>query len=154
MIEGGGRGLFRITVPGQPVGKPRPKAAYAGGHPRVYTPSSGQYYEYMVRQCYLAEHAGTPPTSKAVGIVIEAYFALNKSDYDSKGKPNKHGVAKLSGAEPCAKKPDFDNIAKIVVDALNGIAWVDDCQIVRAIVSKSYAESPRVEVTAYEMAGE
>ncbi len=76
---------------------------------------------------------------------------MNKADYDSKGNPNKSGRSKLSGVCACAKKPDFDKIAKIVVDALNGIAWVDDCQIVSASVSKQYGASPRVEVVAYEI---
>lgn len=144
------RELFSLTVHGQPVGKPRPKATVVGGHARVYTPSAGQRYEYMVRETYLANHQAKPSCSP-LRIEIKAFFGLNKADYDSKGNPNKKGKAKLSGACACAKKPDFDNIAKIVVDALNGIAWVDDCQIVSASVSKRYDASPRVEVVAYEI---
>lgn len=52
------------------------------------------------------------------------------------------------------KKPDFDNIAKIAVDALNGIAFVDDSQICVAHVSKEYSASPRVEISAYAIVRE
>lgn len=145
------RKLFSLIVRGQPVGKPRPKATVVGGHARVYTPSAGQRYEYMVREAFLTSHPQLSPSRMPLRVEIKAFFGLNKADYDSKGNPNKSGRAKLSGARACAKKPDFDNIAKIVVDALNGIAWADDCQIVSASVSKRYDDVPRVEVTAYEI---
>lgn len=41
------------------------------------------------------------------------------------------------GSEPFAIKPDADNIAKLVLDALNGIAWRDDAQVTHLSVSKS-----------------
>ena len=49
------------------------------------------------------------------------------------------------------KKPDLDNVAKIVLDSLNGIAYSDDSQIVKLNVEKHYSENPRVEVTLYEV---
>ena len=52
------------------------------------------------------------------------------------------------------RKPDFDNIGKIICDALNGIAYRDDAQIVDALVRKFYSDTPRVIVeisdTPYE----
>lgn len=44
------------------------------------------------------------------------------------------------------KKPDWDNIGKIVTDALNGVAYHDDAQIVDAQVRKFYSKDPRVEI--------
>jgi len=44
------------------------------------------------------------------------------------------------------KKPDADNIIKIIADALNGLAYKDDCQIVRLEFEKFYALTPRVEI--------
>lgn len=52
----------------------------------------------------------------------------------------------LSGELLPTKKPDIDNITKCVLDALNGIAYHDDSQIVRLTVEKFYAQQPRVEV--------
>jgi Holliday junction resolvase RusA-like endonuclease len=39
-------------------------------------------------------------------------------------------------------KPDLDNLAKIVLDALNGILWADDCQVVKLEITKEYGEIP------------
>lgn len=52
----------------------------------------------------------------------------------------------ISGANRPAKKPDWDNIGKAVCDALNGVAYKDDAQIVQAKVEKYYSDTPRVEV--------
>jgi Holliday junction resolvase RusA-like endonuclease len=60
--------------------------------------------------------------------------------------------ARMLGELP-TKKPDADNIAKIVADALNGIAYYDDAQIVDLQVRKIYAESPHVRIEIQE-AGE
>jgi Holliday junction resolvase RusA-like endonuclease len=43
-------------------------------------------------------------------------------------------------------RPDYDNIAKIVSDALNGIAWFDDGQVARAFVWKLFADVPGLTV--------
>ena len=48
------------------------------------------------------------------------------------------------GKERPTRKPDFDNIGKIICDALNGIAYRDDAQIVDALVRKFYSDTPRV----------
>jgi Holliday junction resolvase RusA-like endonuclease len=49
------------------------------------------------------------------------------------------------------KKPDADNIAKIVCDALNGIAFLDDKQIVDARITKWYSDTPRIEIIIQEI---
>lgn len=73
------------------------------------------------------------------------YCALASSD------SRKKRAAKLSGAIRPAKKPDCDNIGKIVADSLNGIAYKDDAQIVSMVIEKYYAEIPRVEVKITEV---
>lgn len=52
----------------------------------------------------------------------------------------------LAGYEKPCKKPDIDNIAKVILDSLNDIAYHDDTQVVSLCVVKKYAETPRVEV--------
>ena len=47
-------------------------------------------------------------------------------------------------------KPDVDNIAKVILDSLNGLAYKDDKQIVFCIISKWYGENPKVEVILEE----
>lgn len=73
------------------------------------------------------------------------YCALASSDN------RKKRAAKLSGAIRPTKKPDCDNIGKIVADNLNGIAYKDDAQIVSMVIEKYYAEIPRVEVEITEV---
>ena len=57
----------------------------------------------------------------------------------------------LNQAEYPLKKPDVDNVAKIILDALNGIAYKDDKQVVTLIVKKSYAGESGVGVTISEV---
>ena len=52
------------------------------------------------------------------------------------------------------KKPDFDNIQKIICDALNGVAYHDDSQIVKADIEKVYSTMPHVEVNVAAWAKE
>ncbi|MEX5590971.1 RusA family crossover junction endodeoxyribonuclease, partial [Pseudomonas urmiensis] len=63
----------------------------------------------------------------------------------STSKKNRIGM--LNGDIYPTKKPDADNIAKAVTDALNGLAYKDDSQIVILSVYKQYGETPQVGVT-------
>ena len=69
---------------------------------------------------------------------IKAYFKPNKSI-------SKKQYNLLIGTEHL-KKPDSDNIAKIICDSLNGLAYKDDSQIAVLNVEKYYDEEERVEV--------
>lgn len=77
---------------------------------------------------------------------IVAYFPIPKSTSKKKRQ------LMLEGQIRPTKKPDFDNIGKIVCDALNTVAYHDDVQIVDAQVRKFYSEEPRVVVTIQEAA--
>ena len=79
---------------------------------------------------------------------IKAYYSVPKSD--SKKKREK----KLAGEIRPTKKPDMDNVIKIIADALNNVAYHDDTQIVDCQVRKFYSENPRVEVTIKVVEGE
>lgn len=48
-------------------------------------------------------------------------------------------------------KPDVDNYAKGIKDALNGIIWKDDSQVVDLRVQKFYSKNPRVEIRVKEI---
>ena len=128
-------------VPGKPVAKGRPRATVVGGHARMYTPERTARYEEVVSREYIAQcgntvfQAGTP-----LAVQIIAYMPTPKST--SKVKREKM----LRGEIPYTKKPDWDNIGKIICDALNGVAWYDDAQVVRATVSKQYAADDAVGV--------
>lgn len=78
-------------------------------------------------------------TELPLAVTITAYMSIPTS------KSKKFKQAAILGGERPAKKPDTDNIFKCITDALSGIAYKDDKQIVAATVNKWYAEVPRVE---------
>ena len=108
------------------------------------TPTPTKNYETLVKELFFHKY-GSIMLMGNIKATITAYFGLNKEDYGKKGL-NKKGLDKLSGAIRPTKKPDIDNIEKIILDSLNGIAYKDDSQVVESNTSKHYAEKPRVEV--------
>lgn len=137
---------YTINVLGEPMGKQRPRATSFGGHTHIYTPSKTLSYEARFAHEFKEKYPEAKPPTGPIAIEVIAWFGLKKADYNSKGQPNKHGLAKLSGEEFPTKKPDLDNILKSVLDGLNGIAFVDDSQVVVAQIQKKYALTPSVAV--------
>lgn len=135
--------MFYFQVPGNPRGKQRPKVTRYG----TYTPEETKSYEAKVLARFLDAYPGAKPMDGAVNVMITAWFDVPKS-YN---KARREHIA--NGFERPAKKPDAVNIAKIILDALNGKALLDDAQVVGLVVTKNYAvfpESSRVEVLIEE----
>lgn len=132
---------MRITIPGAPRGKERPRVTRRG----TYTPEGTRRYEEFVRACWAKESGERFADDAALNVLIMAWFPVPKST--SKAKR----FEMLLGHIRPAKKPDCDNVAKIICDALNGCAYKDDAQIVRCTVAKYYSETPRVEVNIQEV---
>lgn len=130
-----------FQLPGHPKGKGRPRAVVRGGFARVYTPAETRSYEGMIRLAAEKAMRGRPPTERPVIVMMAAVFDIPKSF--SKARRS----AALDGGEFPAKKPDLDNIVKAVVDAMNGVVFKDDSQIVSARYSKVYGPAPMVAVT-------
>lgn len=133
--------LVRFIVPGQPRGKARPR--FANGH--AYTDEKTREYEQLVALMYktVAGKAQFPPdTPLSVHIHTYAYIAKSAS------KAKKDGM--LKGQIRPMAKPDTDNIAKCILDALNKVAYPDDKQIVELSVSKYYSDNPCVVVEITE----
>lgn len=131
----------RFSIPGTPFGKQRPKFARVGSYVKTYTPTETVNYENMVKLYYQQAAKGFMfPDEAMLDVRIIAYYEIPKS------VSNKKKEKMLSREIRPAKKPDFDNIGKIVCDSLNKIAYRDDSAIVDAQVRKFYAEVPRVEV--------
>ena len=141
-----------FRVPGNPQGKARPKVTrLKNGQSHTYTPQKTADYEQMVKKCY-RESVGEFrfEAGKPLRMRVAAFFGIPKS------KPKKTQAAmKLNQIRP-TKKPDFDNIFKIICDALNGLAYADDAQIVEAQISKIFTgnDMPRIEVEISEIGGE
>jgi Holliday junction resolvase RusA-like endonuclease len=140
--------MIQFTVPGQPVAKGRPKFTNVGGFARVYTPKKTQEYEALVAG--IAKRAMWPiePLLRPVEIMLELRMEIPKSWSKSKR------LAALDGRVRATKKPDADNVLKGIKDALNGICWVDDSQVVVLTVRKLYAAEPCVIVAVRVVEGE
>ena len=134
--------MIIFKIPGEPQGKARPRITKFG----TYTPEKTVNYEALIKQIASIE-AKEFYQEEPLEICIDAYFTIPKSA--SKKKCKDMLERKIL---PC-KKPDFDNLAKAIADACNGICYKDDAQIVRAIVNKFYADIPRVEVTLTKYEG-
>lgn len=126
-------GLY-FEVPGRPQGKARPR--FAHGH--VYTPQATHEYERLIAACARKElrkeearKNGYRRTGQKV-LEVYAYFPIPKSWPKWRREQAERGEI----APTC--KPDADNIEKVVADALNGIAYGDDCKVPDMVARKRF----------------
>lgn len=144
--KGGINTEVKFTIPGTPMGKGRPKFARRGKFTTTYTPETTANYENLVQLYFGQETRNSVLLIGAIKVDIVAYFPIPKSTSKKKADLMRTGTIKPT------KKPDFDNIGKIICDALNGIAYHDDSAIVDGRVQKFYSDTPRVEVALTEIA--
>jgi Holliday junction resolvase RusA-like endonuclease len=125
-----------FSVPGDPVPQPRPRVSTRGGFARAYVPVKHPVHEYRTQIAAAARDAGLTETGEPLSVVIDAVFARPKSHL------------RKSGVKPDAPKlprPDVDNLAKAVLDALQHVVG-DDTNVARLVVEKSYGTEARTTV--------
>jgi Holliday junction resolvase RusA-like endonuclease len=132
--------MIEFTIYGEPVAKGRPRFTKRG---IAYTPQKTSNYENLVKLSYLEIPREKYLNGEQLQAEIIAFFSIPKS------KPKKLQLKMLSGEVRHTKRPDLDNIAKSVLDSLNGIAYNDDSQIVTLSVSKYYSLEPRTEIRIF-----
>ena len=115
-----------FTVPGNPVGKARPRVTRYG----TYTPKKTKDYEELVKQCFVRSRSSPAPDGELYCEIV-AEFRIPESYRKSE-------KARLPGM-PYLHKPDADNVAKAILDALNGVAFSDDSQIAELHIYKKYS---------------
>lgn len=138
-----------FTVPGKPQGKARARTKKNG---QTYTPRNTVEYEDRVKACYMESQPRQRWFEKEpLAVSIYAKFGIPKS------KPKSVKLAMMEGKITPTVKPDADNIAKIICDALNGIAYGDDSQIIRLTTVKCYVHKedmpPHVTVSIESLMG-
>ena len=131
-----------FTVPGPPGHKGRPRFRSMGKYVQVYTDKKTQAYEKLVRECW--EKSKSPKLTGELWVFITGYFAPPKNT------TKKARAEMASTTVGYGHKPDADNLAKVVLDALNGTAYDDDNKITLLHVEKVYSEEPRVKVRMVE----
>ena len=131
--------VVRIVIPGVPVAKGRPRFTTRGGFARAYTPGKTRDYEAALANAGRDAMAGAEPLQGPLSVIMHVRLPIPAS-----WSKARHASAVQGGTRPTSK-PDADNYLKCV-DALNGIVWNDDGQIVDARVIKYYADEPCVTV--------
>jgi Holliday junction resolvase RusA-like endonuclease len=122
-----------FVIPGQPVGKGRPKFARRGNFVTTYTPEKTASYENLVKVAAQTAMKGANPLAVAVSAVIVLRVMPPAS------WPQKKRTAALAGEIRPTSKPDIDNVIKGIFDAMNDIVFLDDKQVVDLYVRKEYA---------------
>ncbi len=129
---------FEFEVIGDIKGKARPRVnTYTC---KAYTPENTKDYELLIKQYFKLKYPRYVPLENRVAVKIIAQFKIPKS------ATKKDKILIEEGKLSPAKKPDIDNIIKIVLDALNKMAFKDDNQITKIEVEKIYGLDERIYV--------
>lgn len=132
--------MIEFTVEGKPVGKARPRVTRNG----TYTPTKTKNYEKLVQWSYRNKYKGQALNGP---IRLDITFFM----YIPKNTSKKRTEMKIAREILPTKKPDWDNMAKAITDALNGLAYKDDNQIVEAHIYKYFSDDPRAVVRIQEL---
>lgn len=140
---------INFTVLGKPVAKQRPRLSKRGNNAIIYTPNETILYENLIkteyrRQCGDQRFAD----NDMIDLKVVAYYEIPAS-----ASKRKQEAMKVGEIRP-TKKPDADNVLKVVGDSLNGIAYRDDAQVVEALIKKFYSHNPRLEVAMHNICSE
>lgn len=134
--------MITFLVEGKPQGKARARTFYDKrvGKMRSVTPEPTKSYEDLIRWSYKAA-GGQYLGEKLISVDIQAFYPIPQSF--SKAKRNDA----INGDIRPTTKPDCDNVIKAVLDALNGIAYYDDKQVVSVSCNKYYGETGCLKIT-------
>ncbi|WP_262315385.1 RusA family crossover junction endodeoxyribonuclease [Lacticaseibacillus parakribbianus] len=136
--------MIHLTIIGVPVPQGRPKFSARGGFARAYDPKTSRDYKFTVATQASQQYHSEPLTGP-VACHVKVYRPIQKSG------SKRLRAAKAAGLIRPTVKGDTDNYFKAITDALTGLVWIDDAQIVDSSCSKYYTEDPRVEITIEEI---
>jgi Holliday junction resolvase RusA-like endonuclease len=125
-----------FTIAGEPVPQPRPRVSTRGGFARAYVPKEHPVHAYRKAIAEAADEAGLVAQDEPLNVVIDAVFARPKSHLTKTG---------VKPTAPRLPRPDVDNLAKAVLDALQDVIG-DDTLVARLVVEKSYGQEARTTV--------
>jgi Holliday junction resolvase RusA-like endonuclease len=135
--------IVNFEVPGDPVPKGRPRFARRGTFVQTYTDAKTIDYETHVAMKARQAIGASEPLKGPLTVFLYLRYTIPPS-YSKKRKE-----ACLNGVE-YPKKIDIDNVYKSITDAMNGIVYLDDSQIVEAHITKVYNEQAGVNIMVQE----
>lgn len=137
--------IFAMEIKTKAVAKGRPRYSPNG----AYTPRKTKEFEELVQLSFMRkankENIFKQPSERPINVRIEIEFRPPESLSHKKFKA-------LVGA-PHIHRPDVDNIAKAILDALNGLAYKDDNQVSDLYIKKRYGVEDRIVVILEEIMG-
>lgn len=134
---------IKFTVPGQPVPQGRPRFT-TKPFMRTYDPPQSAKYKRKVKK-FADKIAPDEPLKGELLVEVLIFKETLKSFSKVKKK-----AAEAKTLRPITK-PDADNYAKGILDAVKGVLWEDDGQVVDLVTRKFYSEIPRAEITVKEI---
>ena len=135
--------VYKFEIPERAIGKQRPR--YSGKTGRMYTPEATRSFEEKVKWHFCNKYnISTEPSTKPFKAKIIAVFEPPKSISKKKKEELLYKINYTS-------KPDADNVAKIVLDSLNGLVYKDDSQVSALLVLKDYGTENKICVELEEI---
>lgn len=122
-----------FMVPGVPVAKARPRVTKTG---ITFTPKKTELFENLVRMAFCQKYPGREPVEETLQLTMTFTFPIPES------AKRKKLPDKIKEGDYYFHRPDIDNLIKGVQDALNGVAYKDDAQVVMMIARKVYGTIP------------
>ena len=133
-----------FTVPGEAKPQGRPRTRVIGGHAAIYDDPKSRSYKGLIQLHAIEEMKAQgiewPLAPSPLGFTV----ALVVKRRIPKSFSKKKAKLALDGDIRPQVKPDLDNVAKAFLDALTGVIWHDDTEVVDLSISRIYAESDSV----------
>ena len=133
---------FSVAIDGR--GKGRPKFTSRGGFARVYTDAKTRTYEATIKEAGKAAMAGLGPLHGPLVLKVRVRRPILKS-----ANKTQKALMLRDRIRPVSK-PDWDNYGKAACDALNGVVYFDDAQIVDGRIIKVFSEHAGIDIVVEE----
>lgn len=134
--------FFKFDI--EPVPQLRPRVSSLGGYVRVYDPPKVKNFKNVLRSLAVNQYSRPPllgPLSVSLTFYRPVQSSISKTERERR----------LSNRSKPVVKPDTDNYIKATLDALNGVLWHDDSQIVKLTAEKRYGERGKIIITVTQL---
>jgi Holliday junction resolvase RusA-like endonuclease len=132
--------MIKLVILGEPKAQKRHRHVKMGNFVRQYDPSASDKGDFL---SVIQKNAPSEPSQNPLCVTIDFHFSRPKSHFKTGKNSN---VMKSNAPSWHTSKPDVDNLAKFVMDAMNKIYWKDDSYISTCYITKKYSTNPRTEI--------
>ena len=133
--------IIQLTIPGEPQGKQRPRWSPVG----TYSPKKTVNYETYIKELFAIKYPDFVPVESVLEMELIIWLMIPAST-----SKRKKALMECGDLRP-GKIPDVDNVLKVVMDALEKLAYKNDAKIVTAHQGKFYANKPHLDINIYEL---